>query len=144
MSNTALYIKGLKVRYGAIEALKGIDMEVKEGDVVAILGANGAGKTTTLRTISGLIEPAEGSILFYNHEIGGKEPEKIAALGLSQSPEGRQVSGRIYLPGYGIRIQARRDHQQKGRRDKGRQVLCPGRRQGWCRYFHPETDGMGS
>lgn len=91
MSNTALFIKGLKVRYGAIEALKGIDMEVKEEDVVAILGANGAGKTTTLRTISGLIEPAEGSILFYNHEIGGKEPEKIAALGLSQSPEGRQV-----------------------------------------------------
>ena len=91
MSNTALYIKGLKVRYGAIEALKGIDMEVKEGDVVAILGANGDGKTTTLRTITGLIEPAEGSILFYNHEIGKLEPEKIAALGLSQSPEGRQV-----------------------------------------------------
>ena len=60
MKKTALYIKGLKVRYGAIEALKGIDMEVMEGDVVAILGANGAGKTTTLRTISGLIEPAEG------------------------------------------------------------------------------------
>lgn len=91
MSNTALFIKGLKVRYGAIEALKGIDMEVKEGDVVAILGSNGAGKTTTLRTISGLIEPAEGSILFYNHEIGSLEPEKIAALGISQSPEGRQV-----------------------------------------------------
>ncbi len=91
MSNTALLIKGLKVRYGAIEALKGIDMEVKEGDVVAILGANGAGKTTTLRTISGLIEPSEGSILFYNHEISKVEPEKIAAMGLSQSPEGRQV-----------------------------------------------------
>jgi branched-chain amino acid transport system ATP-binding protein len=91
MSKTALFIKGLKVRYGAIEALKGIDMEVKEGDVVAILGANGAGKTTTLRTISGLIEPAEGSILFYNHEIGKLETEKIAAMGISQSPEGRQV-----------------------------------------------------
>lgn len=91
MSKTALFIKGLKVRYGAIEALKGIDMEVIEGDVVAILGANGAGKTTTLRTISGLIEPAEGSILFYNHEIGKVETEKIAAMGISQSPEGRQV-----------------------------------------------------
>lgn len=91
MSNIALLIKGLKVRYGAIEALKGIDMEVKEGNVVAILGANGAGKTTTLRTISGLIEPSEGSILFYNHEISKVEPEKIAAMGLSQSPEGRQV-----------------------------------------------------
>jgi branched-chain amino acid transport system ATP-binding protein len=91
MKKTALYIKGLKVRYGAIEALKGIDMEVKEGDVVAILGANGAGKTTTLRTISGLIEPAEGSILFYNKEIGKLEPNKIAQMGIAQSPEGRQV-----------------------------------------------------
>jgi branched-chain amino acid transport system ATP-binding protein len=91
MKKTALYIKGLKVRYGAIEALKGIDMEVKEGDVVAILGANGAGKTTTLRTISGLIEPAEGSILFYNNEIGKLEPNKIAQMGIAQSPEGRQV-----------------------------------------------------
>ena len=91
MKKTALYIKGLKVRYGAIEALKGIDMEVMEGDVVAILGANGAGKTTTLRTISGLIEPAEGSILFYNKEIGKLEPNKIAQMGIAQSPEGRQV-----------------------------------------------------
>jgi branched-chain amino acid transport system ATP-binding protein len=91
MKKTALYIKGLKVRYGAIEALKGIDMVVMEGDVVAILGANGAGKTTTLRTISGLIEPAEGSILFYNQEIGKLEPNKIAQMGIAQSPEGRQV-----------------------------------------------------
>jgi branched-chain amino acid transport system ATP-binding protein len=91
MRKTALFVKGLKVRYGAIEAIKGIDMEVFEGDVVAILGANGAGKTSTLRTLSGLIEPAEGSILFYNQEIGSMEPEKIAALGIAQSPEGRQV-----------------------------------------------------
>lgn len=91
MPKTALFIKGLKVRYGAIEAIKGIDMEVFEGDVVAILGANGAGKTSTLRTLSGLIEPAEGSILFYNQEIGSMEPEKVAALGIAQSPEGRQV-----------------------------------------------------
>ena len=91
MPKTALFVKGLKVRYGAIEAIKGIDMEVFEGDVVAILGANGAGKTSTLRTLSGLIEPAEGSILFYNQEIGNMEPEKIAALGIAQSPEGRQV-----------------------------------------------------
>jgi len=91
MSKSALFIKGLKVRYGAIEALKGINMEVREGDIVAILGANGAGKTTLLRTISGLIPPAEGSILFFNQEIGHQEPEKIAQLGVSQSPEGRQV-----------------------------------------------------
>jgi branched-chain amino acid transport system ATP-binding protein len=87
----ALSIKGLKVRYGAIEALKGIDLEVKEGEVVALLGANGAGKTTTLKTISGLIESAEGSIQFYGAETTKLEPEKIAKLGIAQSPEGRQV-----------------------------------------------------
>lgn len=87
----ALSIKGLKVRYGAIEALKGIDLEVREGDVVALLGANGAGKTTTLRKISGLIEAAEGSIMFYGKDITKLEAEQIAALGIAQSPEGRQV-----------------------------------------------------
>ena len=87
----ALEIKGLKVRYGAIEALKGIDMLIREGEVVAILGANGAGKTTTLRKISGLIEASEGLILFDNNDITKLEPEKIAALGIAQSPEGRQV-----------------------------------------------------
>lgn len=87
----ALLISGLKVKYGAIEALKGINIEVKEGEVVALLGANGAGKTTTLRKISGLIESEEGSILFYGNDITKLEPEKIAKLGIAQSPEGRQV-----------------------------------------------------
>lgn len=91
MSQTILKIKNLKIRYGAIEAVKGIDIEVKEGTVVALLGANGAGKTSTLRTISGLIEAAEGSIEFYGQEIQRLEAERIAALGISQSPEGRQV-----------------------------------------------------
>ncbi|MDH8677941.1 ABC transporter ATP-binding protein [Fusibacter bizertensis] len=88
---TALSIKGLVVRYGAVEALKGIDIEVKEGEIVALLGANGAGKTSTLRTISGLVEPAEGSIMLYDEEIAGKEAEKVAGLGIAQSPEGRAV-----------------------------------------------------
>ncbi len=88
---TALSVKNLVVRYGAIEALKGIDLEVKEGEIVALLGANGAGKTTTLRTLSGLIESAEGSIVYYDMEISKTEPEKIAAMGIAQSPEGRQV-----------------------------------------------------
>lgn len=87
----ALSIIGLKVKYGAIEALKGIDIDVKEGDVVALLGANGAGKTTTLRKISGLIEAQEGSILYYGKEITSMEPEKIAKLGIAQCPEGRQI-----------------------------------------------------
>lgn len=88
---TALSIKGLVVRYGAVEALKGINIEVKEGEIVALLGANGAGKTSTLRTISGLVEPAEGSIMLYDEEIAGKEAEKVAGLGIAQSPEGRAV-----------------------------------------------------
>lgn len=89
--STLLKVKGLKVRYGAIEAVKGIDLDIQEGTVVALLGANGAGKTSTLRTISGLIEPAEGTIEFKGQPIQALEAEKIAKLGISQSPEGRQV-----------------------------------------------------
>jgi branched-chain amino acid transport system ATP-binding protein len=87
----ALEIRGLTVNYGAIQALKGIDIDVEDGSVVALLGANGAGKSTTLRTISGLVEDAAGSIKLYGEEILGKEAEKIAGLGISQSPEGRAV-----------------------------------------------------
>ncbi|NLB21051.1 MAG: ABC transporter ATP-binding protein [Clostridium sp.] len=87
----ALEIKDLKVSYGAVQALKGIDITVYEGHAVAILGANGAGKTTTLKKISGIVEGAEGSIKLYGQEIIKMEPEKIASLGISMSPEGRAV-----------------------------------------------------
>ena len=89
----ALTIEGLKVRYGAIEAVKGISIEVPEGSVVALLGANGAGKTSTLRTISGLTEAAEGKITYYGKDITNMDTEKIAKLGMAQSPEGRQIFG---------------------------------------------------
>lgn len=89
----ALSIEGLKVRYGAIEAVKGINIEVPEGAVVALLGANGAGKTSTLRTISGLTEAAEGKITYYGKDITNMDTEKIAKLGMAQSPEGRQIFG---------------------------------------------------
>lgn len=89
----ALTIEGLKVRYGAIEAVKGINIEVPEGSVVALLGANGAGKTSTLRTISGLTEAAEGKISYYGKDITNMDTEKIAKLGMAQSPEGRQIFG---------------------------------------------------
>jgi len=89
----ALTIEGLKVRYGAIEAVKGINIEVPEGSVVALLGANGAGKTSTLRTISGLTEAAEGKITYYGKDITNMDTEKIAKLGVAQSPEGRQIFG---------------------------------------------------
>ena len=89
----ALTIEGLRVRYGAIEAVKGINIEVPEGSVVALLGANGAGKTSTLRTISGLTEAAEGKITYYGKDITNMDTEKIARLGMAQSPEGRQIFG---------------------------------------------------
>lgn len=91
MSTVALTISNLRVKYGAIEALKGVDIVVHEGSIVALLGANGAGKTTTLRTISGLVPAYSGSIEFYGKPIHTLEPEKIAGLGIAQSPEGRQV-----------------------------------------------------
>lgn len=93
MKTTALSIRGLKVRYGAVEAVKGIDIEVYEGSVVALLGANGAGKTSTLRTISGLTPTAGGTIQFYGKDITNLDTEKIAQLGIAQSPEGRQIFG---------------------------------------------------
>jgi branched-chain amino acid transport system ATP-binding protein len=91
MKPVALNISNLRVKYGAIEALKGVDIVVYEGSIVALLGANGAGKTTTLRTISGLVPAYSGSIEFYGKPIHTLEPEKIAGLGIAQSPEGRQV-----------------------------------------------------
>ena len=93
MKQPALSIQGLKVRYGAIEAVKGIDIEVHEGSVVALLGANGAGKTSTLRTISGLTPAAGGKIEFYGKDITNMDTERIARLGIAQSPEGRQIFG---------------------------------------------------
>ena len=89
--NIILELRGLQVSYGAITALKGVDIKVKEGQVVALLGANGAGKTTTLRTISGLVSAKAGQILFNGKEIQTLEAEKITKAGISQSPEGRQV-----------------------------------------------------
>ncbi|MCL2737070.1 MAG: ABC transporter ATP-binding protein [Propionibacteriaceae bacterium] len=91
MTDIALSIRGLKIRYGAIEAVKGIDLDVPQGQVVALLGANGAGKTSTLRCISGLTEAAEGTITFQGQKITGKDPEKITKMGVVQSPEGRQI-----------------------------------------------------
>ncbi len=91
MSSVLLEIKDLVVNYGAIKALKGISFSVEEGSIVALLGANGAGKTTTLRTLSGLIKPSSGQIIYQGQPIQGKDAEKITKGGISQSPEGRQV-----------------------------------------------------
>jgi branched-chain amino acid transport system ATP-binding protein len=86
-----LSIRNLRVRYGAVEVLKGIDLEVAAGEITALVGANGAGKTTLLRTISGLIHPERGSITFEGAELVGMPSHAIVRLGLIQVPEGRMI-----------------------------------------------------
>ena len=81
--------------YGNIEALKGISLEVEEGECVTLIGSNGAGKSTTLRSISGLTPPREGSIRFDGQEIGETPPQEIVKMGISQSPEGRHCFQRM-------------------------------------------------
>lgn len=88
-----LEIKDLEVYYGPIRALKSININVFEGQIVALLGANGAGKTTTLRTLSGVVKPTSGSISFNGKRLDKMTPEKITSNGISQSPEGRQIFG---------------------------------------------------
>jgi branched-chain amino acid transport system ATP-binding protein len=90
-----LEVNELHTFYGTIEALKGISLEVKEGEIVTLIGSNGAGKSTTLRSISGLTPPREGSIRFDGLEIGETPPQEIVRLGISQSPEGRKVFQRM-------------------------------------------------
>jgi branched-chain amino acid transport system ATP-binding protein len=90
-----LEVRELHTFYGTIEALKGISLEVKEGEIVTLIGSNGAGKSTTLRSISGLTPPREGSIKFDDLEIGETPPQEIVRLGISQSPEGRKVFQRM-------------------------------------------------
>lgn len=86
-----LKIENLKVRYGMIEAIKGISFEINDGEIVALIGANGAGKTTTMHAISGLLKPAEGSITLDGVDLIKTPSSKIISMGLAQVPEGRRV-----------------------------------------------------
>jgi branched-chain amino acid transport system ATP-binding protein len=86
-----LEVKNLAVEYGAIRAVKGISFTVEKGNIFAILGANGAGKSATLRTISGIVRPKSGEIIFDGRNIVGKSIYSIAKSGISHSPEGRQI-----------------------------------------------------
>ncbi len=87
----ALELKNLSVSYGAIAALKSVNIRVEAGTIVALLGANGAGKSTLLRAISGIVKPSSGDVLLNGSSIAGKEPYKIAHSGIIQSPEGRLI-----------------------------------------------------
>ncbi|SFG45242.1 branched-chain amino acid transport system ATP-binding protein [Desulfotomaculum arcticum] len=86
-----LNIENIDVNYGAIRALVQVSLEVNEGEIVALIGANGAGKSTTLRSISGLVKPQSGKIIFEGQEIQNFPPHKVVEIGISQVPEGRRV-----------------------------------------------------
>ena len=107
-----LKIVDLKLNYGPITALKGVDLTVPEGQIVAILGANGAGKTSLLKTVSGLLKPASGEIIYDGVNIAGKPAHKVAKQGIMQSPEGRfvlvglTVEENLLVGGYNIKDKA--------------------------------------
>ena len=90
-----LELRDVHTYYGNIHALKGISLSVDEGEIVTLIGANGAGKSTTLKTISGLLHPRQGEVLFEGKRIDGRPPHAIVALGICQSPEGRRIFPRM-------------------------------------------------
>ena len=94
-SGAMLELDNVHVYYGAIHALKGVSISVSAGKIVTLLGANGAGKSTTLRTISGLLRPRKGTVRFEGQEISKKSAQTIVKAGIAQSPEGRQLFGRM-------------------------------------------------
>ena len=108
-----LSINNIHTRYGAIKALRGITLEVQEGEMVALIGVNGAGKSTTLATIAGVLHPVEGTITFLGESIVGKPPETIARKGISLVPEGREILASLTVE-ENLRLGAfiRRNHQE--------------------------------
>jgi branched-chain amino acid transport system ATP-binding protein len=95
VGDVLLDVVDLQVKYGAITAIKGISFDVREGEIVALLGANGAGKTTTQKTVSGMLRPAAGSITFDGRQIDGIPPHHLIELGICHVPEGRHVFPRM-------------------------------------------------
>jgi branched-chain amino acid transport system ATP-binding protein len=93
--NAILKVDGIHTFYGAIEALKGVSLEVGEGEIVTLIGSNGAGKTTTLRSINGLNHPRQGTIVFRGEDVTKTPPHEIVKRGISQSPEGRKLFSRM-------------------------------------------------
>lgn len=89
--NNVLEVRNLETFYGPVMALRGVSIEVQQGQIVTILGANGAGKTTLMKTVSGALSPNKGVILFHGARIDGKEPDELVKKGLAHVPEGREV-----------------------------------------------------
>ncbi len=90
-----LEVEDIHTYYGSIHAIKGVTLEVREGEIVTLIGANGAGKSTTLRSINGLNHPREGSIRFRGKDITNEAPHNVVKMGISQSPEGRKLFPRM-------------------------------------------------
>ena len=86
-----LKLKNIQTFYGNIQALKGVTIEIAEGEIITLIGANGAGKTTTLMAVSGIVPPRSGEIFFMGEPITGMEPDRIVSLGICQVPEGRRI-----------------------------------------------------
>ncbi|HVL59443.1 MAG TPA: ABC transporter ATP-binding protein [Burkholderiaceae bacterium] len=97
MPEPVLRINGLRVSYGGIQAVKGIDLEVGAGELVALIGANGAGKTTTLKAITGMVPLAGGEIVYRGSPLAGRKPHELVGLGLAMVPEGRGVFARMTI-----------------------------------------------
>jgi branched-chain amino acid transport system ATP-binding protein len=97
MADTLLKVKGLKVAYGGIQAVKGVDMEVREGELVSLIGSNGAGKTTSMKAITGTLAPQEGDIEYLGRSIKGQGPWDLVKQGLAMVPEGRGVFTRMTI-----------------------------------------------
>jgi branched-chain amino acid transport system ATP-binding protein len=95
MTSPVLCLTDIETHYGRIQALRGLSLDVCEGEIVALIGANGAGKTTTLRTISGLLKPARGTITLRGESIVGMAPDAIVRKGVVHSPEGRRIFPRL-------------------------------------------------
>ena len=91
MADPILKVTNLETYYGPILAIRGVSFEVQAGNIVTILGSNGAGKTTVLKTVSGVMDPQKGSVLFEGREIQRMDPDKVMRLGISHVPEGREV-----------------------------------------------------
>ena len=115
-----LEIRDLKVSYGFITALKGVNIDVEQGQIVALLGSNGAGKTTTLRTISGVIKPQGGKIILDGKEVQGKSTYKVSKEGVMQSPEGRllfpelTVEENLKVGAYGLKTKKEKVVDENG------------------------------
>ena len=118
----------MSVHYGAIHAVKKINLELHQGEIVTLLGSNGAGKTTTLHTISGLLNPSSGEILFNGTPIHRMPAHRITALGLAQSPEGRQVFANLSIK-ENLEMGAYLRHDKKGIEEDFEFVFSDGRKE---------------